>query len=299
MKQFIRDYFIFNRRERKGVIFLLCIILLLIGYLGFSTHFFTPEKRDFSEIDRIAASFDQHRGQDTADTVHPYDRPDYRPPLATGKSGPQRFLFDPNLLDDAGWKALGLSGGQLAVIRNYQKKGGRFRKKEDLKKIYVISESLYVSLEPYISIPADTAATGLSVKNVPAAIELNAADSAALVKLKGIGPVISRGIIRYRSMLGGYVSKEQLREVYGMKEETYESLKDNFTLDLSLVKKLNINTATLDELKKHPYIKHNLANLIVNYRQLHGSYGSVEDMRKLDLVNEELYVKLAPYLSVE
>ena len=164
-----------------------------------------------------------------------------------------------------------------------------------------ITAELYASLEPYIQIPSDSSETKKATysKFEKLLFELNSADTSELIKIYGIGSYTSMQIVKYRNLLGGYVSVKQLKEVPGIHEEAFNLILDKFTLDSSKVTKLNINTATVEEMKKHPYIKYNLANLIVNYRKQHGNYKSVEEIKKLDLVNDELFAKLAPYLTIE
>lgn len=304
MKQFLRDYFTYNRKERRGIIFLLAIILLLTGYLSFSEYFFPPEKYDFSAFDRQVAELEklQHPPQDSLDeSKYTYDQNDYKLPVPGKNKDPERFNFNPNHLPESDWLRLGLTEKQVKSIKNYEAKGGKFKTKEDVKKMYLISETLYHSLEPYIRIPEDSSKKEVKAdltKEEPL-MELNSADSTELIRIKGIGPYTSKGIVKYRNLLGGYVAVKQLKEVYGMHEESYTKISDKFYIDSSKVIRININTATVDQMKKHPYIKYNLANLIVNYRQQHGNYKKVEDIKKLDLVNDELFAKLAPYLTIE
>lgn len=130
-------------------------------------------------------------------------------------------------------------------------------------------------------------------------LELNSADSAQLDKLRGIGPAFATRIIKYRQRLGGYYHVSQLMEVFGMDKERYGILRSQVTLDTNRIRKLNINTMDKDSLKLHPYIRWNLANLIVNYREKHGKYSAVEDLKKLDLLNDSIYAKLAPYCKVQ
>ena len=172
--------------------------------------------------------------------------------------------------------------------------------KEDVKKMYCISPVLYASLDPYIQIAQENKPTEKKEHTIEKLlIELNSADTASLDKLKGIGPAFAKRIIKYRDMLGGYAHTEQLLEVYGFDTAKYNALSKNIFVDATQIKKLNINTATSDEMKKHPYLKFNLANLIVNYRKMHGNYKTADEIKKIDLVDEKLFVKLIPYVTVE
>lgn len=312
MPNFFRDYFTFNRREKKGVVWLLGIILILLTYLGLSKYFVSRPTQDFSVFEKEISAYEEAETkknvtEDSLDALQKvYTEHDYK--LPSPGDGNRRFEFDPNGLPEEDWKRLGLSDKQVNVIKNYEAKGGHFRRKEDLKKMYCITPSLYASLEPYIRIrKADSLAVSLtkkysrdSIKLKPRLlVELNAADSIQLDKLKGIGFTFAYKIIKYREKLGGYMRREQLLEVYGFTREMLDAVAANITVDSTLVTRININTATFDDLKKHPYIKYNLANLIVTYRRQHGSYHSLSDLRRLDLVNDETYRKIAPYLKTE
>jgi competence protein ComEA len=120
-----------------------------------------------------------------------------------------------------------------------------------------------------------------------------------LIKVKGIGPYIAMKIIEQRTKLGGFYSKEQLREVYRVDSIRYAEIEPYLTVDPFEVKKLNINTATLDELKVHPYIRYNIANSIISIRQQHGRFSTIEGIKKSHLVTEDIFRKIAPYLTVE
>lgn len=129
-------------------------------------------------------------------------------------------------------------------------------------------------------------------------VELNTADSTTLLELKGIGPVFAGRIIKYRNLLGGFVKKEQLLEVYGFDNERYEFIKPYVSVN-GKVAQLNLNTSTFKELNKHPYIEYNLTKAIFNLKKKLKTFNSVEDIKQIDLVTEELYTKIAPYLTVQ
>lgn len=130
-------------------------------------------------------------------------------------------------------------------------------------------------------------------------VELNSADSTLLKSLKGVGSYYAKKIIEYRTKLGGFYSLSQLKEVYGLNPEVLEQNKGYITLDTLLINKININKVSVEELKKHPYIKWRVANSIVMYRANHGAYKSNKDIQQSDLVTNELYRKIAKYLTVK
>lgn len=215
--------------------------------------------------------------------------------------------FNPNTATDEDWKDMGLSGKQIAIINNFESKGGRIRNNEDFKKIFGISDDDYNRISPYILIPAkvgnnkrqpDSTNAHYGIKISSIIIELNNADTLSLTQIIGIGPGFAKRICNYRDKLGGYINKEQLKEVFGLNDSIYLKIEHNVSVNPDLVRKININTANYDELKAHPYIKSTGANWILNYRKMHGNYKDIAEIKNLALVDDELYRKLAPYIKV-
>lgn len=216
---------------------------------------------------------------------------------------------------------MGLSRKQAESVEKYKRKGGKFRKVEDLKKIYVIDEQFYESIAPFVTIEGkpknggdtdtnilgespqvNTSSTYTSKRKFRKelkVIEINTADTLELKSLPGIGSSFARRIVKYRNLLGGYHSLDQLLEVYGMDEQRFDGFKAWIKVESQPLTAINVNTAEVKELGRHPYVDWNLARAIVNYREQHGSYDRLEDLKALHLVNEEIYAKIAPYLSVQ
>lgn len=138
-----------------------------------------------------------------------------------------------------------------------------------------------------------------SAKKTSEIIELNTADTSLLKQLRGIGSVFAQRIIKFRDELGGFVRKEQLLEVRGFDKQKFGMISPYVKIDSSKVKKININTASVETLKKHPYINKKLAAAIYWHRFNHGNYSDVSDILKENLVDERTFVKIAPYLSIE
>lgn len=132
----------------------------------------------------------------------------------------------------------------------------------------------------------------------PIIVDINTADSTQLLAIKGIGPAFAGRIVKYRKMLGGYAKKEQLLEVYGFDKERYDGIANQTTLSGG-VKKVNLNTDVFKELSSHPYIKYDLTKAIFKLRKKQGPFKTIEDIKQIDLVTDELYNKLAPYLSIQ
>lgn len=129
-------------------------------------------------------------------------------------------------------------------------------------------------------------------------VDINTADSLALLDVKGIGPTFASRIIKYRNLLGGFVKKEQLLEVYGFDKEKYDGIKNQVKVSGGHTI-INLNTATFKELSRHPYIKYNLTKAIFALKKKLGTFKAVDDIKQIDLVTDELYNKLAPYLTVQ
>ncbi|OFY74375.1 MAG: hypothetical protein A2265_05780, partial [Bacteroidetes bacterium RIFOXYA12_FULL_33_9] len=204
------------------------------------------------------------------------------------------FDFDPNKTSPEKMLKLGLSQKQINVINNFLSKGGKFYKKEDFKKIYSISATQYEMLEPYIKIE------NINEKKYSSnvMVEINSADSIALLKLNGIGPSFVKRILKYRSMIGGFYKKEQLMEVYGLTQEVYNKIQTNINIDETMLVKININKATVNEINAHPYIDFKLAKAIVEVRGFNGEFSNVEDLKTFKLVDEATFLKIKNYLCV-
>jgi DNA uptake protein ComE-like DNA-binding protein len=128
-------------------------------------------------------------------------------------------------------------------------------------------------------------------------IDLNNCDSAMLVALPGIGPVLSARIIKYRKLLGGFASVNQLREVYGLPQETFEIIKGKVFADTSAINVININTAGYKELSGVPYLENYEIKSILKYRELTGRISAINDLTKNNLITVEKAGKVKPYIN--
>jgi competence protein ComEA len=305
MKNNFRDYLTFNKRERNGVFVLVSIIALLILYLNISEQFFEQDRVDFTQFDSLVLASKKI----VSDEANQKTEIAEAPAIKKQKTENHYFEFNPNGLPEDDWRRLGISERQIKTIKNFESKGGRFHKKEDLKKIYGIKEQQYKTLEPYIqlAINKEEEKNANSVfkdgkveqaKNRKTIVDLNTADSVTLLTIKGIGPFYAKNIIKYRNLLGGFVAKEQLMEIWKFDQEKYASIEKSVEVDASTVKKIKINSCSVEELK-HPYLKWNQVNGIVNYRQKHGKFKTIDEIKNTDLVDDETLRKLAPYLQLE
>src|SRR5699024_4378830 len=136
-------------------------------------------------------------------------------------------------------------------------------------------------------------------KKVRVSIDINKADSAEWRRIYGIGPVLSARIVRFRHALGGFYKIDQISEVYNLPDSTFQHIKDRLYISNLSLKKLNINKASVKELKSHPYINFRLASSITAFREMHGTFDSLSELKELQLVNDEIYRKIAPYLKIK
>ena len=206
------------------------------------------------------------------------------------------FQFNPNNLPLAGWVKLGLTEHQAQVIKHYEEKGGRFLTKGEVKKMYTISPAAYKRLEPYINLP-DGPAYYTNKAKPGEVIEINTADSARLTMIHGIGPAFARRIVHYRERVGGFYNKEQLKEVYGVDSLLYADVAPQVSVNPALVKKIDINTISFDQLRIFPYLDYKQVNAIIQYRTQHGNYDSIADLKNIVLLDENKIRKIEPYLN--
>ena len=214
--------------------------------------------------------------------------------------------FNPNDYSIQEWMNLGLSEKQAAVVLKFTRY--RLKSNEDLKKIFVIPDQLYVFIkdstvydinksqsETYSSYSNNDSDNQYSTK---AKVDINSANQDDLMKVNGIGPFFAKQIIKKRDELGGFYVYEQLLEVWKVNEDKLATWSPFLEVNTAKISKLNVNEATVEELEKHPYISWNLANSIVKYKEQNGNYTKIEQLKKSALMTTDLFEKLKPYLSL-
>lgn len=210
--------------------------------------------------------------------------------------------LDPNefLLDD--WMRMGLSKKQADIVLNFSVRG--LKSNDDLKKIFVFPEKLFDLIKDSLVYPVqkDYQLSKDRFEEKPIlklVVEINSATQVDLEKIPGIGPYFANKIIEYRIKLGGFVSKNQLLEIWKFDAEKLSSIDKYIILDDSFITKINVNSISFDDLKDHPYFSYKVANSIVKMREVSGSYENVNEIGKSMLINEELLDKLTPYISIK
>ena len=211
--------------------------------------------------------------------------------------------IDINKADSASLTKLkGIGPVFAARIIKYRNSINGFNNLDQLKEVYGLNEELVEQLRPFLILtPKEEKAGVILAANIvlkeKVLIDLNKADTLELIKLKGIGPAYSRRIFKYRNLLGGFATVDQLKEVYGLQEETIESIKQEIFLNSAEIKKININKGSFSDLTAHPYINKNLADYIIKYRSKK-PFTALEELKESFLVEDDLYRKLAPYLEI-
>lgn len=297
MKKWLTNNFGFSKREYNGLLYLVIIIIIVTFipyiYRYYLDHYATKHPDEKLALQKLVL-------------VDRYNKERFsNQRRATGAAIAKRqvhyFQFNPNTITEKEWQEFGLSPKQAMSIVNYVKKGGKFYKPEDLKRMYTISPEKYEALLPYVSIPQaerfESKPTAAYAKKEAVIVDINTADTLELDKIKGVGAAFARRIVKYRERLGGFHNKEQLFEVFGVDTPKFNEIKDQVKINPDGIVKLNINTVEFDDLKRHPYLSYKQMNAIIQYRKQHGPYRSIADLSKVLILKPETIQKIAPYLS--
>jgi DNA uptake protein ComE-like DNA-binding protein len=225
----------------------------------------------------------------------------------------ERFEFDPNMVAEADLKRMALSSKLIKSWLNYRSKGGRFKRAEDLGKLYSMDEGTLQSLLPFVvivqALPVAAAApapatysggTNQPAKVVPKqynTIDINQAEVAEWSQLPGIGDAYAKRIINFRQKLGGFVHIEQVKETRGLPDSIYQRAKPYLTVAGVSIKKVDLNTATQQELAMHPYFDGAQARMIIQYRERHGLFKAYKDLDKIAGLTPDWLSKVRPYVS--
>ena len=283
-----------SKRNRRALLYL-SLILLLIIYLP-RIYFFISEDEIISLHSFPSKKWIKEKSQKTYFNEYQLrakniKRVKFRKPLSK---------FDPNNYREEDWIRLGLSTKQAKVVLNFSKRG--LYSNEDLKRIFVISEELFNLIKDSTFYSLKKASTILIDKSIsksnPILIEINSATEDELLNIKGIGPFFAKQILKKRNELGGFNQMSQLKEVWKMDQEKLEIIEPFIKIDNSKIIKIELNSVDLDNLKKHPYVRWNIANSIIKIREQKGGFKNIEEIKESVLINEEMFEKLKPYLSL-
>jgi DNA uptake protein ComE-like DNA-binding protein len=316
MSDYLNDFFSWSKKERIGVIVLSILLLSLFLLNFFFDRWFIPHQYGWDAdslkyYSNILDSLEKDlQSQDLKLNVKSNN-------ISKEISKKQRinyFPFDPNKIKKKDWVKLGFSKKQAEIIIKYKESIGRFSTIEDLGRCFVIDANKMDKLFPFIRIDTsfkkeikpDSNKRLVPKKSTfkkeikpPVIVEINSADSVQLLEISGIGPYFANKIVSYRNNLGGYIRKEQLLEIWNFDSVRYVKINDQIIVDTNLILKINVNHADADSLKSHPYIRWSLANAIVKYREQHGDYNNLFEIKNVVLMTDSIFNKLYPYLVID
>jgi competence protein ComEA len=296
LRQHIRRFFGFSRAQTNGFIVLLMIVSIALFSKPIYHTWVSSRPIDFSEEQKTLDSLTkQWKIQQEEEGNHSLQNDAIAGPL---------FEFNPNTVSAEELKALGFSRRLTKGLINYRAKGGEFKIKSDVKKLYGMDSAFYKTLVPFIQLPEkivfEKKTTQYSTERKFTVFNLNEADTTQFQGVYGIGPVLAKRIIKYREGLGGFVSNEQLKEVYGLDSTVVNKLlKASFLAEDFIPRKISINTADESVLSAHPYFSKKIAKTIVTYRFQHGKFQSVDDLRRIETLDKKVLDRVYPYLTIE
>ena len=321
-KQFLNEYLSFTKKERVGIFILLALIIICLLLPFFYPYFIHQKKYDHSQFDKEIAQLKIQEADSVTNKKYfnkNFDENNYTnyyepsEKIFYTKPKAEVFYFDPNTASADDWKRLGVREKTAATILKYVSKGGHFYKPEDIAKIWGLHKEDVDRLLPYVKIEntkKEYANNESNFKNnypsdsyrdkkySPQTIDINVSDTTAFIALPGIGSKLAQRIIAFRDKLGGFYSVEQIKETYGLPDSTFIKIKPKLILTNPAVKQININTANLDEMRSHPYIRYAIANAILQYRTQHGNFSSIDYIKKIMIVTDDVFTKVSPYLTI-
>ena len=297
-----------------------CILALLAGVTLFLVHRFQPSEPEVVEVvsDSVLTQFATYQAQQDSIRKASWKKQYPRDTIAI-----RMQVFDPNTADSSTLVHLGMKKWQVSNMLKYRAKGGRYRKAEDMKKLYGMTDSMYQALLPYIqidtvaikqyrdsvrksqmdSVRTDSLPRYISPKR-DTILNLRTADTTELKKIRGIGSYRARQIVRYRKELGGFVNTEQLREIKALQPLLTDSLQadsllSHFWIDSIIIVPLQVNSCRAETLERHPYLSFEQAKAVYELRRKKIRLESIEQLRRLDCFTEEELRRVEPYLSFE
>ena len=317
----LQDFFGISRKEARAALVLMILSFCLLWAPFIFRRWVLPlipppsTPVDRQKLDSIVN--DLEKEAEVAEAENAYKKPSFE----KKPSRPVRlFHFDPNKATTDELEELGIPKFLTKRIEKYRNKGGKFQKKADLMHIYDFPAEVYKRLEPYITLPNPSADYSEKkkyednsteknlapvyhkepksyIKPTISAFDINTADTTQLIQLKGIGTKLSLRILKFRDALGGFHSGSQFQEIFGLDSLALSEL-NKYAKVQSPVRKISINTATIEQLNSHSYLRNKkFATVIINYRDQHGPYTGIEDLKKVKVLDDATILKITPYLT--
>lgn len=288
MYRWLRNYFAFSPAETRGMFVLFLLMLLLWVSPLIYRPLLTSQYKQLTQDRRIADSLIRLIEASSATD------------LPVHELSPALAPFDPNIVDKATLLSMGVPPVAAASLVKYRERGGKFRVKKDVQKIYGLTEEIYLRLAPYITLPEVRQTTASSQKVKVVALDINKADTTQLMTLRGVGTVFSARIVKFRELLGGFYTTDQLKEVYGINELALENLqKHTYVAEGFVPVQLRINEANAKTLVRHPYISYELAIALLRHREAYGSFTDQSQLKEVPLFTDSIYHKLKPYIAID
>ena len=293
-----KKWFTFHRGERIAVITLLAAILILVVVCLWHPTRQSVDEASLHQLDSLLALRQAAIEQQQA--AKPQEVAELHP-----------FPFNPNTATEDEWQQIGLSERQIRNVMNYKAKGGVFRTKDDLGRLYTISEEELAQLRPFIELPEKVSGVGegaakkqwkddpypVAEKKPIPVVDLNTVDSTTLVELPQIGPYTAMRIIEYRERLGGFVDMEQLREVKGMDSARFAIATPYINIGETSLHRLDVNRADFKTLVRHPYLSYEQVKRIFNHREKRGMLKNWAQLEALLKEEGEVNPKLEDYIK--
>ena len=305
-----KDFFYFTKTERQGIIVLVVLILGVYSTPRLIQFFSRPQKVDATKQEEFEQDYNEFMSSLKKIKPHPrnYSK-------GSSQSYPAREInlsvFDPNTADSTTFLSLGLPSWMAKNILRYRSKQGKFRRPEDFRKVYGLTEEQYQTLQPYIRIAEsfqskdtiqlltvqaqETKKDTLFKYQPGTVISLNQADTTELKKIPGIGSGIARKIVNYRRKLGGFYRIEQLQEIH----LKVELLRPWFSIDMKQIHLINLNKASVERMMNHPYINFYQAKAIVEYRKRKGNLKSLKQLSLYEEFTPADFERIEPYVCYD
>ena len=292
LQHFIRTFFGFSRTETNAfLLFIPLIVIILFSepvYRQLTADGMDPFA-NISKTDSLYALFALAELNQATANKQKADTTQFHP-------------FDPNTVTESELISLALPKGLAGRIVRYREKGGKFRKKEDVLKIFGMDTNWYRRANPWMVFESQKPLPRYSAKATTKPKDredINTADSIQLDAVYGIGPVLAKRILQFRDRLGGFISMNQLREVYGLDSVVVKNLCKRFEVKVGFQPHLIIlNEVRLEVLMAHPYVSRREAQAIVAYRTQHGAFDSLGQLMEIKLVDPKWMARIRGYVQV-
>jgi DNA uptake protein ComE-like DNA-binding protein len=288
----VKSFFKFSREQRAGV-FLLFAIIIALQFL----YFFV----DFSSFSKTSSEKEKWLSMQSQIDSLKQDKLNYVPKV---------YPFNPNFITDYKGYKLGMSVAEIDRLLAFRKLNQYVNSAQEFQTVTKVSDSLLNAISPYFKFPdwvknkkefvayKKYNTSAFAKKEIVVIIDINQATQEDLIKIFGIGEAISLRILKFKESLGGFVSMEQMKEVWGLSPEVIENLNTHFKVSaVPSVKKIDINNASIKELSLFPYFKYPISKNIVTFRSMNGDIKNIEDLTKINGLSIEKAKIIALYLD--